>query len=75
MRNKGYSPISPFDREVDFNATHEQHMREDFKLLLECDAIYMGRGWERSKGCVAEFNLAIACGIKPKFSSYIILQW
>lgn len=75
LRNNGYVPVSPFDRDVDFNATHEQHMREDFKLLLECDAIYMGRGWERSKGCTAEFNLAIACGIKPKFSSYTILQW
>lgn len=75
LRNRGYNPISPFDRNVDFNATHEQHMREDFKFLLECDAIYMGRGWEHSKGCAAEFNLAIACGIKPKFSSYTILQW
>ena len=73
--HNGYSPVSPFDREVDFNATHEQHMREDFKLLLDCDAIYMADEWTNSKGCKAEFDCALACGIKPIFSLYSILQW
>ena len=75
LRNNEYIPISPFDREVDFNATHEQHMKEDFKLLLECDAIYMADEWTNSKGCKAEFYCALACGIKPIFSLYSILQW
>ena len=75
LRNNEYIPISPFDREVDFNATHEQHMREDFKLLLDCDAIYMADEWTNSKGCKAEFDCALACGIKPIFSLYSILQW
>lgn len=75
LTHNGYFPISPFDREVDFNATHEQHMREDFKLLLECDAIYMADEWIHSKGCKAEFDCALACGIKPIFSLYSILQW
>ena len=75
LRNNEYIPISPFDREVDFNATHEQHMKEDFKLLLECDAIYMADEWTNSKGCKAEFDCALACGIKPIFSLYSILQW
>lgn len=75
LRSKGYSPISPFDRVVDFNAMHEQHMREDFKLLLDCDAIYMADEWTNSKGCKAEFDCALACGIKPIFSLYSILQW
>ena len=41
LTNEGYIPISPFDREVDFNATREEHMRSDFKLLLDCDCIIM----------------------------------
>lgn len=73
--HNGYSPVSPFDREINFNATHEQHMREDFKLLLDCDAIYMADEWTNSKGCKAEFDCALACGIKPIFSLYSILQW
>ena len=65
--DKGYMPVSPFDREVDFDATHEEHMRADFKLLLDCDYILMGWGWERSVGCCAELNAALACGMKIMF--------
>lgn len=73
--HNGYSPISPFDREVDFNATHEQHMREDFKLLLDCDAILMACNWERSVGCRAELNVALACGIKIIYTLNAALLW
>lgn len=65
--DKGYMPISPFDREVDFNATREEHMRADFKLLLDCDCILMAYGWEHSIGCREELNAALACGIKVMF--------
>lgn len=67
LTNEGFIPISPFDREVDFNATHKLHMREDFKLLLGCDFILMAYGWEGSVGCRAELNAALACGIKVMF--------
>lgn len=75
LRNRGYNPISPFDRKVDFNATHEQHMREDFKLLLDCDAILMARDWEHSIGCRAELNVALACGIKIIYTMDTALLW
>ena len=75
LRSKGYSPISPFDRVVDFNATHEQHMREDFKLLLDCYAILMARDWEHSAGCRAELNVALACGIKIIYTLNAGLLW
>lgn len=64
VRALGYDPVSPFDREVDLNATHEQHMREDFKLLLDCDYIFMEDGWRHSIGCRAELNVALSCGIE-----------
>lgn len=67
LQDKGYTPVSPFDREVDFNASHEEHMRADFKLLLDCDYILMGWGWEHSIGCRAELNAALACGMKIMF--------
>nr|DAR09511.1 MAG TPA: Nucleoside deoxyribosyltransferase [Caudoviricetes sp.] len=75
LGNRGYSPVSPFDREVDFNATHEQHMREDIKLLLDCDAILMARDWERSVGCRAELNVALACDIKIIYTTNTTLLW
>lgn len=67
LQDNGYIPVSPFDREIDFNATHEEHMRADFKLLLDCDYILMGWGWEYSVGCRAELNAAMVCGIKVMF--------
>ncbi|UEA63004.1 DUF4406 domain-containing protein [Hoylesella buccalis] len=67
LEDKGFVPVSPFDRDVDFNATHAEHMRADFKLLLDCDYILMGQEWERSVGCRAELNAALACGIKIMF--------
>ena len=75
LRNNEYIPISPFDRDVDFNATHEQHMREDFKLLLDCDAILMARDWERSVGCRAELNVSLTCGIKIIHTMNTTLLW
>lgn len=67
LEEKGFVPVSPFDRDIDFNATHEEHMREDFKMLLDCDYILMSSGWEYSVGCRAELNAALACGIKVMF--------
>lgn len=67
LQDKGYTPVSPFDREVDFNASHEEHMRADFKLLLACDYILMSSEWEYSVGCRAELNAALACGMKIMF--------
>lgn len=75
MIHNGYSPVSPFDREINFNATHEQHMREDFNLLLDCDAIYMADEWTNSKGCKAEFDCALACGIKIIYTMNSALLW
>ncbi len=73
LQDKGYTPVSPFDREVDFNASHEEHMRADFKLLLDCDYILMGWGWEYSVGCRAELNAALVCGIKVMFECAVTI--
>lgn len=63
LENMGYDPVNPFDNGIDKNAPSEQHMKADFKMLLECDNIYLCKGWEKSRGCLAEFNLAANCGI------------
>ena len=36
----------------------------DMKMLLECDFIYMLRGWEMSKGAKLEHDVATSCGLK-----------
>lgn len=39
-------------------------IRTDLKVLLECDAILMMKGWERSVGARLEFDVAAISGLK-----------
>lgn len=64
LEEMGYEPVNPFDNGLDNHAPSEQHMKADFKMLLECDYIYLCKDWEKSRGCLAEFNVAANCGIK-----------
>ena len=34
------------------------YMGQDIKLVLECDAIFMSKGWEKSEGCRCELAAA-----------------
>jgi hypothetical protein len=56
-----YEVINPFNNGVPADAHPSEHMRADFKLLLEADAIFMCKGWEDSRGCMAEWTVATSC--------------
>lgn len=45
----------------------EDYMREDIKLLCDCDTIYMLKGWEKSLGATIEFVLAKVLKLKIIF--------
>lgn len=45
------------------------YMRTDLLVLLTCDAIYLLRGWERSKGASVEHAVAMACGMKVLYQT------
>ena len=64
LRSNLYEPINPFNNGVDVNADWREHMKVDIKNLLDCDYILMLEGWELSKGCKLEFDVATSCGIK-----------
>ena len=55
----GLRPVNP-TRLVPMNKdwNWEQYMREDLKHLLNCQYIYMLRGWENSYGAKIELDLA-----------------
>ena len=55
--------ISPFDE----SKTWKDYMIDDIKQLLYCDAIYMLRGWEMSKGANIEYFIAKELGLKIMF--------
>jgi len=56
--------VSPIELEFPPEATYEDFMRIDLLALLECDAIYMLDGWERSAGARCEHLVASMTGMK-----------
>lgn len=54
-----YEPVNPLNNGLPTNATWEEHMRADLRLLLDCDTIYMLEGWEKSRGARIEYALAV----------------
>ena len=51
--------ITPFDvNENEDKDLYARKMGNDIVALLECDAIYLCWGWQNSKGCMAEFEVA-----------------
>lgn len=60
----GATPVLPFGKPgVPDDAPYETHIRENLKLLLDCDVIYQCHGWSQSTGCVLEDNVAEMCGL------------
>lgn len=50
--------ITPFDVCPDSDKPYSYFMGKDIEALLECDAIFLCEGWQNSKGCMAEFEVA-----------------
>ena len=61
----GYEAVDPTSVEVqpDGESDYATCMGNCIRALLECDAIFMCNGWERSKGCRAEFEVAKVYGL------------
>lgn len=63
----GDFPVNPVELVKD--ETWEDCMKEDIKLLLDCDTIFMLNGFEKSKGAMLEFNLACSLGMTILFEA------
>ena len=50
--------ITPLNVCSEPDKPHSSYMGKDIEALLECDAIYLCEGWQNSKGCMAEFEVA-----------------
>jgi hypothetical protein len=50
--------INPLNIKPNGELTWENYMKADLKEMLDCDCIYMLKGWTLSKGAIIEHNLA-----------------
>lgn len=63
----GYDVINPVSYDKIKDGSWEDYMKQDLKLMLDCDYIYLLDNWEDSKGARMEYNLA--CDLKiPRLS-------
>ena len=69
LETLGYQPVNPFNNGVPDYEHWRVHMKADIAMLVQCDAIYMMPGWELSKGCKLELDVATSCGIRLMLES------
>lgn len=64
LRKFGYLPVNPMDNGLPQPGDWREHMRADIANLLRCQYIYFLPGWQYSKGCRLELDVAMSCGLK-----------
>ena len=63
LSEAGFTPVNPFENGLADDASYEEHMKADLKLMLGCDAVYLCNGYHYSKGCLFERDVAVKCGL------------
>ena len=60
LRRQHLHVFNPAKLGADPNKTWAEYMRQDIRQLLTCSAIYMLKGWRKSKGARLEYRIAKA---------------
>lgn len=65
LESKRYTVINPavVNSNLPKDTTWEEYMRVSLVLLEQCDAIYLLKGWERSRGASVENRHAERLGL------------
>lgn len=73
LQSLGYNVVNPI-KEVPYKEgkSWEQYMREDLKLLLDCDTICMLSNWTESRGAKEERHVALIVGMNVIFETIIM---
>lgn len=60
LEREGYRVVTPIDFDVnpDLDTPYHELLGNDIKALMECDAICLCPGWEKSRGCQLEHFVA-----------------
>lgn len=63
--------FNPSTIDLGKDATWQDYMKIDLKILLECSSIVMLEGWEKSKGALLEWNIARALNLKILYEGFL----
>jgi len=73
MESRGYTAVNPATLNTP-NTSWNDCMKADIRALVDCDAIVMLKGWERSNGAQIELNLAHRLGMEIMFFDELLEQ-
>lgn len=62
-RLMGWEAVTPFDVVPDCTTSYNESMGKCIEALLGCDMIFLCEGWQKSKGCMAELQVAMVYGM------------
>lgn len=58
LSRKGHQVVNPFEIYAGENPKYIDYLLADLRALNDCDAIYLCKGWQQSKGCQLEREFA-----------------
>lgn len=64
LKKQGYDVVTPFDIVKSVTTPYNEAMGKCVAGLLECEMIYLCKGWRNSKGCSAELQVALVYGLE-----------
>lgn len=64
LKSVGLIAVNPHDNGVPEWAPWQAHMRADLKMLVDCDALVLLQGWEKSRGAKLERQVAVGLGLR-----------
>jgi len=62
----GHESVSPHNNGLPADASWQEHMRADIRILMDCEGMALLPGWRQSKGAQIERDLALSVGIVVK---------
>lgn len=75
LRNLGYQVINPAELNPDPSAGWHDCMRKDLQALLDCDALVLLDGWQKSAGAHLEMHVAHRVGMEILVAREITECW
>lgn len=64
LREEGWDVVNPAEGVSDTSRSWGYFMRRALGLLLQCDAIYLLKGWSESQGALLEHHVAHKLGME-----------
>ena len=64
LSRAGHKPVNPFEIFCGDNPSYKDHLQYGIRALMDCQAVYLCKGWMFSRGCRIEACVAKEFGLQ-----------